>query len=234
MLSSITPMAESARGNRFSVTASWYLAGALLGGLTLGALAAVGAMFLAPLDLSARTQLLVAALAALLATASDGRLFGFQLPGHDRQVNERWLDRYRSWIYGFGFGWQVGFGLTTYIMTAGIYLLVLLGAAGGSPTGALALGAVFGLVRGMAVFATADVRDVASLATFHDRFETWRRPVRQAMVAVLALVAFAAGIASGLPSGVAVATIALIAGVAGWLSRRDVSYRVRLAVPPAR
>ena len=33
---------------------------------------------------------------------------GFRLPSHTRQVNEAWLDEYRGWVYGGGFGWQIG------------------------------------------------------------------------------------------------------------------------------
>ena len=38
-------------------------------------------------------------------------LGGFILPVHHRQVNERWLDQFRPWVYGAGFGWQIGDGV---------------------------------------------------------------------------------------------------------------------------
>ena len=53
----------------------------------------------------------IACAAAILAAASDSRLGGFHLPFHSRQVNERWLDQFRPWVYGAGFGWQIGAGL---------------------------------------------------------------------------------------------------------------------------
>ena len=61
-----------------------------------------------------------------VAAASDARLGGFHLPFHSRQVNERWLDQFRPWVYGAGFGWQIGAGLVTYIKTAALYLMMVL------------------------------------------------------------------------------------------------------------
>jgi hypothetical protein len=84
---------------------------AVVGGLTLGlgmaALAGVVAVF----DLTPATLLALATGALLVTAVSDSRLLGRQLPNHPRQVNERWLDQYRSWVYGAGFGWQIGVGL---------------------------------------------------------------------------------------------------------------------------
>ena len=72
---------------------------------------------------------------------SDTRLGGFRLPFHSRQVNERWLDQFRPWVYGAGFGWQIGAGLVTYIKTAALYLMIVLAALTASPATALAIGA---------------------------------------------------------------------------------------------
>ena len=43
MLSSLNPVSEAARGNRFWLTAVWYVAGAVAGGALLGAGCAVAA-----------------------------------------------------------------------------------------------------------------------------------------------------------------------------------------------
>src|SRR5205085_11088620 len=51
----------------------------------------------------------------------DTGLLGIAPPFFLRQVNEDWLGRYRSWLYASGFGWQVGAGVTTYIMTAAVF-----------------------------------------------------------------------------------------------------------------
>jgi hypothetical protein len=108
--------------------------------------------------------------AALLAAAADARLGGFHLPVHQRQVNERWLDQFRPWVYGAGFGWQIGAGLVTYIKTAALYLMIALAALTTSPATALALGALFGLTRGLAVLLGRGIVSPATLAAFHRRF----------------------------------------------------------------
>jgi hypothetical protein len=48
-------------------------------------------------------------------------------------VNRTWLDRYRSWVYGAGFGWQLGVGVATFVMSATVYLMVVLAALTGRP-----------------------------------------------------------------------------------------------------
>jgi hypothetical protein len=224
MLSVITPLQEQGRGNRFRATALWFLLGATVGGAMLGGLMAVLAAGWESLGANVEVALVVTTFAALVAVVSDGKLFGFQLPGHDRQVNERWLDQYRSWVYGGGFGWQIGVGFATYIMTSGLYLLVLVAAVGASTSGALILGTVFGLVRGLAVFAAREVTSLAALHDLHRRFEQWRQPVRKMTIAVIALVGLIAGLAAGSPLGL-VGMVAVAAGaVAALRGERETSY----------
>ena len=67
--------------------------------------------------------------------------------GHTRQVNEVWLDRYRSWVYGAGFGYVIGVGLATYIVTAAVYLTIALAALTGEPATAFVILTGFGLAR---------------------------------------------------------------------------------------
>jgi hypothetical protein len=197
MLSTITPMAEAGRGHSFRSTSVWFVAGSVAGGLTLGGLMAGIALLVAGLEASSTIALSTVAVASLVAAASDGRIAGFRLPGHDRQVNERWLDQYRSWVYGAGFGWQIGVGLATYIMTAGLYLLILMGGLSANPWVALAIGGLFGLVRGLAVYLSAGLDSGEKLLAFHARFESWREPVRQSMIVVQASIAIIAAAAAG-------------------------------------
>ena len=75
-------------------------------------------------------------------------MLGFAPPFFKRQVNEYWLTRYRAWVYGSGFGWQIGAGITTYIMTAAVFVTVAFGALTAGPWAALVLGVGFGLARG--------------------------------------------------------------------------------------
>ena len=137
MLSTITPFGERSRGHRYAVTASWFVAGSVLGGLTLGGLAAGLAAAVAATGVSADSAWLAGAvaLAAGVTTAIDADVFGEVIPIWRRQVNDQWLARYRSWVYGVGFGWQIGVGVATYIMTAAVFLVVLLAAVSARPGG---------------------------------------------------------------------------------------------------
>jgi hypothetical protein len=105
---------------------------------------------------------------------------------HLRQVNERWLDQFRPWVYGAGFGWQIGTGLATYIKTAAVFLLIVLAGMTASPALALALGTLFGLVRGAAVLLGRGSTSPAALATFHRRF-TAAGPVALGLTVVVEL-----------------------------------------------
>jgi hypothetical protein len=116
--------------------------------------------------------------------AADGRVAGFRLPVHRRQVNERWLDQFCPWVYGAGFGWQIGTGLVTYIKTSAVYLMIVLAALTGDPLLALAIGALFGLVRGLAVLLGRTITNPAALAGFHRRFTELRPVVLGVVVAV--------------------------------------------------
>jgi hypothetical protein len=117
-------------------------------------------------------------------------LWGFRLPVHHRQVNERWLDQFRTLVYAGGFGWQVGTGLATYIMTPALYLMILLAALTTTPWVALALAASFGLIRGLAVLLGRRITDAQSLTSFHQRFHHAEPPVWRALVGVECAVTF--------------------------------------------
>ena len=224
MLSVITPLQEQGRGNRFRVTALWFLLGATVGGAMLGGLMSVPAMGWRRIGADLEVALVITTFGALVAVISDGKLFGFQLPGHDRQVNERWLDQYRSWVYGGGFGWQIGIGLATYIMTAGLYLLMIVAALGASTSGALILGTVFGLVRGLAVFAAREVTSLEALNDLHRRFEQWRQPIRKITIGVIALVGVITGMASGSPLALVGMVAIALAAAAALRGERETSY----------
>ena len=218
MLSTITPLAEASRGRRFRSTATWFVVGALVGGATLGAGAALAAALIGALDLSGTVLLGLAAAAAALAVACDARLGGLRTPGHIRQVNEDWLERYRSWVYGAGFGWQIGVGLATYIMTAAVYLTVVLAGLTGSPLVALGIGCLFGLARGLAILLGARITTPTALVAFHRRFDAMGEPVRRAVIVVqggVALSATSAALGAGplLPAAVVVVSLAAAAVV---------------------
>lgn len=198
MLSTITPMSERGRNHGFAGTATWFVVGAVAGGATLGLLTATLAAGVAALDLSTSAVLGTAAVLAVVTATSDLGPFGLHLPFHTRQVNERWLDQYRAWVYGSGFGWQIGVGLATYIMTAAVYLTIALAALTADPLVAFGIAVLFGFVRGTAVLLSARLDTPDALRAFHRRFAELAQPVRLAVIGIQFVVAaVAAGAAWG-------------------------------------
>ena len=210
MLSAITPMTEAGRGNRFRVTAAWFVFGGILGGASLGLLAAGAASAIAGLGLTYTTRLSLAAAMAVVTASIDLGIGGVSLPIFKRQVNDAWLRRYRSWAYGVGFGWQIGFGVATYIMTAGVFLTIAMAVLTASPFQALAIGLTFGLVRGSAVFIGRSASTPAALGRVHQRLDSAAPAARSAATAVQV---FAAAVLAGLAWN-PLAGVAVIAGAA--------------------
>lgn len=218
MLSSITPMTEAGRGNRFGVTAAWFVAGGVVGGLTLGLLAAGAAAGVAAIDPTDTAHYGAAALVALVTAGIDLGTFGIDLPIFKRQVNDAWLRRYRSWVYGAGFGWQIGFGVATYIMTAGVFLTIALAVATADPLQAIAIGGAFGLVRGAAVLIGRSATSPAALGRVHERLDAAAPGARAAAagVQVLAVGVFASAAWGPLVgAGLAAGTVAVAAAATG-------------------
>lgn len=213
MLSTITPLAERGRGRRWGVTAAWFVLGATLGGATLGVAAAVLAALVAAVGSSASAALGVAAVAAGVAAVADLGLLGRPLPHHRRQVNEAWLDQFRPWVYGVGFGWQIGTGLMTYIMTAAVYLTVVLAGLTGDPLVAFGIAVLFGFTRGLAILLGVRLTGPERLRAFHRRFEEAGSTVRWSVIGVQIVVAAAAASVWG-PLGSVGAAVVLLGAVA--------------------
>ena len=162
--------------------------GAIVGGATLGIVAAALAAGVRAIGLDHRCGLRDRGRArARGARSPTSDRSVCTCPFHGRQVNEVWLGRYRPWVYASGFGWQIGTGVATYILTAATYLLVALAALTASPAAAVLLCILFGLIRGLAVFLAAGITTPARLHAFHRRFDQVgpvvraggdRRPVR--------------------------------------------------------
>ena len=217
MFSTITPIGEQARGARFTTSATWFVVGGVAGGATLGGALALVAVAVGALHLTAATVGIVACVAALVAAASDSRIAGVQIPIHRRQVNEAWLDRFRPWVYGAGFGWQIGSGLVTYIMTAAVYLIAVLAVMTGNPWTALGVGVLFGTVRGLAVLLGRVITTPARLASFHRRFAELEPVSRRIIVVMEVVVASVVAGALWLP---AAAVVVAVAGI-GWAVGRQ-------------
>jgi hypothetical protein len=168
MLSSISPFGERSRNSRWWLTVTAYLVGSIAGGASIGLLAGlIGELAFVAID--ARTGLVVLGALAVVGVAMDLGWFGAKLPSLHRQVNEDWLTTYRGWIYGLGFGYQLGLGVVTIVTTSTLWLMVVAAAMTGSWHLAVAIGALFGLVRGALILGTVRVHDPTAL---RDLFRT--------------------------------------------------------------
>jgi hypothetical protein len=243
MLSTITPVTERAKGNAYRSTATWFVVGSLAGGVTLGGVMAALAVGVGAFHPSSGALDVSALVAALVAGVSDSGLAGLRVPIHRRQVNERWLDQYRPWVYGAGFGWQIGAGLVTYITTAAVYLMVVLGALSTSPVVALGLGCGFGLCRGLAVFLTARITNPTALRSFHRRVTeagpiVGRVATTVELMVAAALVVALVGVLGPWPALAIVAAAAAVTAVFHALTRRPhpepMSVRPEAGPIPAR
>lgn len=196
MLASITPFGERGKNNRWGVTVAAYVAGSVAGGIALGLLAgSIGA--LARAALGDPTWWATAALVVLALGAAAGLLFdvgvgGLRLPTNHRQVNERWLDRYRGVVYGFGFGAQLGFGLVTIVSGSILYLTVLAAACSGTVLGGAIIGGVFGLARALPQLSARRAVSPAALRDLLRRSQALVVPVRTTSLVVQGLVGIAA------------------------------------------
>jgi len=186
MLASITPLGEWGRHNSWHRTVTAHVLGSTAAALALGAaLGAVGQ--------TAGTQHAdawrLAALALVLAAALAVELSGRRLPGPQRQVDERWLDEYRGWVYGVGYGAQLGLGLTTVVVSGAIYLVLAAALLCGSAFLGATIVGIFGFVRGVTVLSTARVDSPERLRQLHARVSASATPVaRAALVLELALL----------------------------------------------
>ncbi|MDH3707963.1 MAG: hypothetical protein OES57_18000 [Acidimicrobiia bacterium] len=193
MLSSIHPLGERTRNNRWALTAAGFVLGGVLGGLTTGlVLGAPAELVGRSVDPAVRWAVLagVAIAAVVLELARRGRA----LPSWHRQVNEDWLGRYRGWVYGLGFGFQLGAGWLTYVTTPLVYVTAVAAVATGSLTGSMVVCGVFGLTRGVLILAAARVRTPEALRHLHHGLARAAGPVRMLAGATAALTA---GIALG-------------------------------------
>jgi hypothetical protein len=118
MLTSITPLGERGRSQRYAVTMTAYALGCALGGALTGGLLGLVGSGLPPLPV-----LVLGGAACLLAATADLRGW---LPLGRRQVDQAWLGTYRGWVYGAGFGVQLGLGVVTIVSSAATLALLAL------------------------------------------------------------------------------------------------------------
>lgn len=183
MLSSINPVGEGSRSQRWSVTVVAFTIGSVVGGAATGAVA--GGLGLL-LDVPTRAALVVLAIATALALLGD--LVGPTPPSLERQVDRTWMTRYRGWVYGLGYGVQLGCGLATYISSWATWLLVVALVLVGDLSTAVAIGALHGLVRAVSLWTTAGLTDVGAIRDHHRFLHRIHPLVRRAAHATLALL----------------------------------------------
>jgi hypothetical protein len=196
MLASITPLGERGRHSRWALTVTAYLGGSVAAGAAFGS-----ALGLAGQLLPAGTRdgrLLVFAAAAILGLVMDARIGGLRLPTVTRQVDENWLGRYRGWVYGGGFGVQLGLGVVTIVTTSTVYLTFLLALLSGSAAVGGLLGAVYGGIRALPILALRGVHSPEQLRAAHRRLQAGAPAAARATYLVLAGCAAGAAVTGGL------------------------------------
>lgn len=188
MLSSIHPLGERAKNNRFGLTAAFFAVGAVAGGATTGAVVGLAGLAVDAL-LSTDAAVLAAAIVVLVAAVVEWR--GASLPSLRRQVDEDWLTRYRRWVYATGFGFQLGAGTLTYITSAAVYAALGCALLVGHPAGAVAIMTTFGLTRGLSLASARSITSPDRLRTFFQRMHATAPATKRVSWIVLGLVAVA-------------------------------------------
>jgi len=155
--------------------------GAVGGGVATGALAGlVGSA----LPLGGQGREVAVLIAAALALAWDV-LPGLRGPPTTRrQVDEDWLTRYRGWVYGLGFGAQLGAGVVTIVSSASIYAAIAACVLSGKVASGAIIGAALGAVRAVSLLPAGGVHDWAGLQRLHRRLLGWQRTGRLVSLAL--------------------------------------------------
>jgi hypothetical protein len=189
MLASIHPLGERSRGNRFWITAALHAVGAAAGGAAAGAFAGTAGWGLVEAGVSPRALTIAGLAIAVGFTVLEATGRVGLVPHWRRQVNERWFDDYRRWIYAVGYGLQLGAGVVTIVTSTTVYMVLVLAAITGSPLWGAVVGTVFGLVRGASLVTVAGVDRPERLIAFHRDFQRRERSARAAAVAGLVATA---------------------------------------------
>jgi hypothetical protein len=179
MLASLTPLAERARASSWRMTVTAFTVGAIgagcAGGLFWG--------FVGSLLPGGSWRAVLVGCVLLAAVTIDGTPLRRRMPVTKRQVNENWMVRYRGWVYGFGYGAQLGLGFITLVACAAIYATFCIELLSGSAVAGAAIGAVFGATKAATLIPTRRVRDSGALMRLHRRLLALEPRSRQAVVA---------------------------------------------------
>lgn len=194
MLASISPLGERARGNRWTVTVAALGTGCAIGGALLGAAAG----WLGSLVLGEAARLPVVA-AVCLAAAGVDLVAPDRVPTIHRQVRREWVDTYRGWVVGIGFGIQLGLGLVTIVTSAATYATIALAALTASPALGAAVGVAFGIGRAVPVLT---MRSAATADDLHRALRWWTERADRARTA----------------TAIGLAAASVVAAVAAWVA----------------
>jgi sulfite exporter TauE/SafE len=188
MLGSITPLGARGRGSIWWVTVAAYVAGSVLGALVFGAsLGSLGGRVAPTVPVGPRLVVLASVVAFGLAL--DLGVYGGRLPSIRRQVDEGWRVRYRGWVWGLGFGAQLGVGVVTIVTTSTVYATWAAAALSGRAIGGAAIGVAFGLARSLPVLSVARVRRSDQLLRVDAILGRLATPARRATYGAGALLA---------------------------------------------
>ena len=188
MLSSIHPFGERNRNSRWGITAAAHLVGGLAGGATIGSLAAAISSALRR-TLGGDAALTILAVVALAGLAAELHLGPMRIPTLQRQVDERWITTYRGWVYGIGFGFQLGLGVATIVTTSAVWTMLVASALAAHPAVGLLAGLVFGGIRGASVLSTRRIEDPSALRRLHRGIADRSAAVARATTVIVAAVA---------------------------------------------
>lgn len=193
MLGSITPLGERSRGANWVVTVVFYVLGSAIGGAALGAvLGSLGRPAVSgATEVSTTAPLVLLGAFATAGVLFDTHAFGLSLPTIRRQVRQSWLTTYRGWVYGFGFGVQLGLGVVTVVTSSAIYSAFFAAFLSGSAILGAAIGLIFGLLRAATIFAVARVRTFDGFDSLGPTLERLNPPIRYASLATQATVGLA-------------------------------------------
>jgi hypothetical protein len=190
MLASIVPLVERARNRNWQLTIVAYILGSVVGGALLGGLSGLlGAVVLGHGSAGRRALPVVVAVTCTLGAALDLGVGGLRLPSVRRQVNGDWLHRYRGWVYGIGYGVQLGFGVATIVTSAIVYLVFVFAFLAASWPAATLIGAAFGLARAAPILTTVRIVTPTRLREYHQRMQRRGLVASRAIVGVQGAVA---------------------------------------------
>lgn len=174
MLSSIHPLGERGRHNRWGITVTSYTVGAMASGAAVGALLGLlGSYVFGAVD--PRVSLSIMGAVAIASGTLD--LSRVSPPGPTRQVNEHWIGHYRGWVYGGAFGAQLGLGVVTFVVTWTVYATLISELILARPLAGAFVGAVFGLGRSLALLLAGIVGRPSELTAFHRLMDRLGAPV---------------------------------------------------------